>query len=144
MTNNRLIYFIGTVLALTVFSCGFEPTMKPVDPYIFLHDNSSKVWLVEKLLINNNDYTPFRFQHKQLIVFHETRNAYFYRLKNFGTKMGLRTYFWMNRAEKEFGFQFDKKEWLFEIRQMSRKKIVLRPKNQTYPYTMVLVPFPER
>ena len=134
--------FIYLVVVL-LLGCTSEGSMKKVDSYIFLHDNSSKVWLVDKLLINKNDYTPLRFRYKQMIVFHESRNAYFYRLHEFGDKTGIKSNYWMDKTTNEFGFEIGKKEWLFEILLISRTKIVLRPKNNSYPYTMVLIPFPE-
>lgn len=125
-----------------VAGCTSGP-VKRIDPYIFINDNSSKAWLVDKLLINKNDYTPLRFHNKQMIIFHETQNAYFYRVREFGDKPGMKSYYWMDKSKNEFGFQVGKKEWIFDIRMLSRKKIVLKPKHQSYPYTIVLVPFPE-
>lgn len=139
----RLNTVIGALLLLITVGCSSGTTLKKIDNYIFLHDNSSKVWLVDKLLINKNDYTPMRFRFKQIIVFHESRNAYFYRLNEMGEKPGAKTYYWMDRTKNEFGFLVGQKEWVFEIKQISRTKLVLRPKNNSYPYTMVLVPFPE-
>ncbi|MBI3239244.1 MAG: hypothetical protein HYZ43_10455 [Flavobacteriia bacterium] len=139
----RLNTVIGAFLLLITVGCSSGTSLKKIDNYIFLHDNSSKVWLVDKLLINKNDYTPMRFRFKQIIVFHESRNAYFYRLNEMGEKPGAKTYYWMDRTKNEFGFLVGQKEWVFEIKQISRTKLVLRPKNNSYPYTMVLVPFPE-
>ena len=78
-----------------------------------------------------------------MIVFHESRNAYFYRLHEFGDKTGIKSNYWMDKTTNEFGFQIGKKEWLFDILLITRTKVVLRPKNNSYPYTMVLIPFPE-
>lgn len=134
---------IGSALLLIVVGCSSGASLKKIDDYIFLHDNSSKVWLVDKLLINQNDYTPMRFRFKQVIVFHESRNAYFYRINEMGDKPGAKTHYWLDRTKNEFGFLVGQKEWLFEIRHLSRTKLVLRPKNNSYPYTIVLIPFPE-
>src|SRR3989338_7507324 len=122
---------IGSVLLLIAVGCSSGASLKKIDDYIFLHDNSSKVWLVDKLLINKNDYTPMRFRYKQVVVFHESRSAYFYRLNEMGDKPGAKTYYWLDRTKKEIWFFFGQTE------------MVLRPKNNSYPYTMVLVPFPE-
>jgi len=133
------------ILLLTVIlsGCGIDQSMKAVDPYIFVHDNSSKIWLVDQLLINKNDYTPMQFRYKELIAFHENRNAYFYRMNEFGDHPGVKATFWMDKSKREFGFDFDKKSWIFHIVSMTRTKIVLRPKNHSFNYTMVLIPFPE-
>jgi hypothetical protein len=133
----------GCVVLLVLAGCSSGASLKKIDDYIFLHDNSSKVWVVDKLLINKNDYTPMRFRFKQVVVFHESRNAYFYRIDQMGDKPGAKTYYWLDRTKNEFGFLVGQHEWLFEIRHLSRTKVVLRPKNNSYPYTMVLIPFPE-
>jgi hypothetical protein len=134
---------IGIILVVFLWGCTADSSLKKIDPYIFIHDNSSKVWLVDKLLSEKRDYTPMRFQYKQIIVFHESRNAYFYRLNEFGDKPGIKSYYWMDKEKDEFGFQIGKKEWIFDIRRLSRTKIILRPKYKSYPYTIVLIPFPE-
>jgi hypothetical protein len=134
---------IACFVALSLGRCVSESSMKKLDPYIFLHDNSSKVWLVDKLLINKNDYTPMQFRYKQLIVFHQSRNAYFYRLHEFGDRQGLKAYYWMDKSRNEFAFELGSKKWIFDIRHLSRDKIVLKPKYDSYPYTIVLIPFPE-
>lgn len=139
----RVSLGIGTVLLVFLLGCTADSSLKKIDPYIFIHDNSSKVWLVDKLLSGKRDYTPMRFQYKQIIVFHESRNAYFYRLNEFGDKPGIKSYYWMDKEKDEFGFQIGKKEWIFDIRRLSRTKIILRPKYKSYPYTIVLIPFPE-
>jgi hypothetical protein len=134
---------IAFLVVLLLTGCVSESSMKKLDPYIFLHDNSSKVWLVDKLLIHKNDYTPMQFRYKQLIVFHQSRNAYFYRLHEFGDRPGLKAYYWMDKNKNEFGFEIGTKKWIFDIRDLARDKIVLKPKYDSYPYTIVLIPFPE-
>ncbi len=136
--------FSSILLLLLLLSCRGEQSMKMIDHYIFLHDNSSKVWMIDKLLIGKNDHTPMRFEFRQVIAFHESRNAYIYRINEMH-KPGHKAAYWMDRSKNEFGFQFtNNKEWLFEIVSISRTKIVLKPKRGSFKYTMVLIPFPER
>jgi hypothetical protein len=131
------------ILLLVAAACGGRSSQMLVEPYIFLHDNSSKVWLVEKLAQGNRDYTPLKFENRQMIIFHENHRAYFYRISEFGKKGGIRSNFWMDKSRNEFGFQIGKKLLLFDIVSMSRTRLVLDPKNGSYPYRIVLVPFPE-
>ena len=135
--------FIIVICSSVLSACNTDESMKELDPYIFLHDNSSKIWLVDQLLINKNDYSPMRFKYKQMIAFHESRNAYIHTVKDFGEHHGLKALYTMDRAKREFRFQFNKKEWIFHIVYLSRTKIVLRPKYKSFNYTMVLIPFPE-
>ena len=123
-------------------ACG-DTSIAPIDRYILVHDNSSKVWLIDKQLDGEKDYTPLQVEYKEIIVFHESRNAYFHTLKTLGTKPGVKMSYWLDEAKKEFGFMGTKKELVFEIITLSRKRIVLKPKKKSYKYTIVLIPFPE-
>lgn len=130
------------LLLLIVGACG-DTSIQPIDHYILLHDNSSKVWLVDKQLDGEKDYTPLQIEYKEIIVFHESRNAYFHTLKTLGTKPGIKKSYWLDESKKEFGFVGTRKNLVFEIVTLSRRRIVLKPKNNSYKYTIVLIPFPE-
>lgn len=123
-------------------ACG-DTSIEPIDHAILVHDNSSKVWLVDKQLDGEKDYTPLQIEYKEIIVFHESLNAYFHTLKTLGTKPGIKKSFWLDATKNELGFSGDKRDLIFEIVSISRKKIVLKPKNNSYKYTIVLIPFPE-
>ncbi len=129
------------LLLLILGAC--DTSIQPIDHYILVHDNSSKVWLVDKQLDGDKDYTPLQIEYKEIIVFHESRNAYFHTLKTLGTKPGIKKSYWLDESKKEFGFVGTKKNLVFEIVTLSRKRIVLKPKNNSYKYTIVLIPFPE-
>lgn len=134
---NKLL-LIGT---LVLFGC--TGGMQKIDDCIFVHDNSSKVWLVQKQLRDGKDYTPMRFEFKEIIIFHASKNAYFHRIIDLGKVPGRKKVYWMDREKDEFGFYGDKKEFLFTIAYLSRTKMVLKPKNKSYGFTLVLIPFPE-
>lgn len=134
--------FVFVFLLLFLSACG-DTHIEPIDHYILVHDNSSKVWLVDKQLDGDKDYTPLQIEYKEVIVFHESRNAYFHTLKTLGTKPGIKRSYWLDESKNEFGFVGSKKNIVFEIVSMSRTKIVLKPKNNSYKYTIVLIPFPE-
>lgn len=133
----RLFYL---PLLLLIVACNGQ--MKKLDDSIFIHDNSSKVWLIEKLLSDGKDFTPVPFEYHEIIIFHQTKNAYIYRINELGKK-GKKMSFNLDREKNEFVFQSEKGNYLFEVILLQRKKMILKPKNKTYPFTMVLVPFPE-
>ena len=137
----RILFF---VLLLPVLNqCTRNSNLEPIDEYVLLNDRSSKVWLINRLLDGEKDYTPLQFEYREVIVFHETRNAFFYTLNKMGQSPGKKMIYWMDTAEKTFGFRNEKHEYLFSIQYISRKKIILVPKLKTYKYTIELIPFPE-
>lgn len=137
----RLICFL--ILFLVLNGCTWDTKLEPINEYALIHDNSSKVWMVNRLLKGDKDFTPLQFEYRQLIVFHKTSNAYFYTMRNLGEKPGAKMYFWLDRSKDEFGFRDSKHEFLFSISRISRSKIILKPKKKSYKYTIELIPFPE-
>jgi alanine-alpha-ketoisovalerate/valine-pyruvate aminotransferase len=137
----KITYLLFLALVLLA-SCG-DTGIEPIDHYILVHDNSSKVWLIDKQLDGDKDYTPLQLEYKEIIVFHESRNAYFYRLNTLGKKPGIKKSFWLDEAKNEFGFKGAKKDLVFEIVRLTRTKIILKPKNNSFKYTVELIPFPE-
>ncbi len=133
---------ILSFLVLFLTACS-DTEIEPIDNYILIHDNSSKVWLVDKQLDGDKDYTPLQIEYKEIIVFHQSREAYFHVLKNLGTKSGIKRSFWLDMRKNELGFRGEKHDITFEITSLSRTRIVLKPKYNSYKYTIVLIPFPE-
>ncbi len=131
------------VLSLILFSsCSINSEQK-VRKDIFLHDNSSKVWLVNKMLVGKRDYTPAQEKYKQVIVFHSNNNMYLYILKDIGEIPGKKMTFYLDCDKNQFSFISGSKERKFKVKQLSRTKIILVPINNSYPYTIELIPFPE-
>lgn len=133
---------------LLIISCcllflGCDTTLKKIDDAIYVHDNSSKVWLIDKLLEKGRDFTPVQFEYRELIVFHDNHHAYFYTLNDFGKQKGKMLLFSVDREKNEFLFEGKNVFYKFRIVHFSRKKIVLKPLDKTYRFTMILIPFPE-
>lgn len=132
------------LLAILLLSgCVSKSSMKKMDNAIFLHDNSSKVWLVDKKIQEDRDYTPMRMEYKELLVMHQNGHAYFYKMGQFGKQPGVRMDFTMNGDRSEFELYNSKHHLLFRIKQCTRTRLVLESKKKDYPYTLVLIPFPE-
>lgn len=134
--------FICVLVGLLLVSCT-DTTITPIDPYIQIHDNSSKVWLVDKQLEGEKDFTPLQFQYKELMVFHESRNVYIHRLVDLGKKQGKKMNFWLDASKNELGLSGNDKDFLFTIKQLSRTKMVLETKSKKPKQTLILIPFPE-
>lgn len=131
------------ILFCLVFLTACTGNMKQIDDSIFIHDNSSKVWLIDKLLSEGRDYTSVQFEYREMIIFHQSRNAYFYRLNEFGKQRGKKMTFHLDREKNEFIFHNEKGDYRFDVVLLQRTKMILKPKQKTYPFTIVLIPFPE-
>lgn len=116
---------------------------KKIDQSIFIHDRSSKVWLVDKKMQGEKDYTPLRFEYKELVVFHQSGNAYFYNIQDFGKNPGYKMTFELDRETDEFILTNSKMTRTFKVKSLGRRKMILESTDKKYPYTLHLIPFPE-
>lgn len=132
---------LGMILLLT--ACVHDYKLKPINHYDLFHDNSSKVWLVNHLYKDNSDHAPLSFDYKEVIIFHKTKTCYVHKIKNFGNKPGRKADFYIDMNKKEISIDFDKSSWIFEISSYGQDKIILKPKYNSFKYTMELIPFPE-
>jgi len=137
------IALLLSISLLTFLSCDLSTNRKTIDNAIFLHDRSSKVWLVDKKLEGKKDYTPLRFEYKELVVFHQTGYAYFYKMQDFGKTPGYKMSFELNSDRNKLILKNNKMTRVFNIKSLGRKRLVLESKAKNYPYTLILIPFPE-
>lgn len=133
----------GLFLSIVLAGCSWNSIINPINHSILLHDNSSKVWLVDKMLDGEKDYTPLAFEYRELMVFHKSNEVYFYKMNELGKHPGKHMHFWLDSEQNELGFNGTKRDLLFTVKQMTREKIHLIPKNKSYPYELILIPFPE-
>lgn len=131
--------FFCCILLLVSCNNGLQKT----DASIFIHDNSSKVWVIQKKMADGKNYAPMRFEYREMIVFHENKNAYLHRIIDLGKVPGKKMSYFMDREKNEFVFFDGKKEIKFRLDYVSRKRLVLSPLTKNEKYTLILVPFPE-
>lgn len=131
------------VVLFSITSCWEESSRRNVSGAIFIHDNSSKVWLINKCYKNGKDVSEPLLKDKDMVIFHETGVAYFYKVRNLGDKRGTRMRFWLAKNNANFAFYNAKKRYEFKVLSLKRTEIILKPITQAYPYTIVLIPFPE-
>ncbi|HRP52358.1 MAG TPA: hypothetical protein PLI97_02495 [Fluviicola sp.] len=137
----RLLLVLLCLTFLT--ACHNTSSMKSLDEYVMLHDNSSKVWLIDKQFENDKDFSPIQFKHKEIIVFHESRNAYIHQLSDLGEKPGKKMLFELNSSNNELILRNEKLNLVFEIQLLNQNKLILKTKHRNVPQKLILVPFPE-
>jgi hypothetical protein len=58
---------------------------KPVPPHELLHDNNSKVWIIQEDLDGEKDYAPYHRKDKHTLLFFETGEFYLQKLSDWGS-----------------------------------------------------------
>lgn len=81
----RSVFFIVLgVLSLTN-SCITDDMLKPVPPYELLHDNGSKVWIIQEDLDGEKDYAPIHRKDKQTLLFFESGEFFLQKVSDWGS-----------------------------------------------------------
>ena len=137
-----IFLFVGFIIS----ACSIGVTTTPIDKHFILDDNSSKIWLVNKLVKNNVDYSNNEIGKKDIIIFFATGRCMIQKMNTFGDTIGdkFNYYLRMSAAPPTLELTKEKKRWLFTVRSITDDKIILLPqKGVKFPYEMELIPLPE-
>ena len=127
-------------------ACSVGVTTTPIDKHFILDDNSSKIWLVNKLVKNHVDYSNSELGKKDIVIFFATGRCMIQKMNTFGDTIGdkFNYYLRMSTQPNTLELTKEKKKWLFTVRSITDDKIVLLPqKGVKFPYEMELIPLPE-
>ena len=140
MINRSIILLVLVLLA----SCSTGVELKPVDLGTLFHDGNSKVWLVDKVIIDRQNFAPKQAADKDAFIFYASSKCSFQPLKTIGDFSSKNGEFSIYSDEKLLTIYFKKEVWEFKLASLSDNKIVLKPtKSSDLKYTLVLIPLPE-
>ncbi|TNE52756.1 MAG: hypothetical protein EP338_14045 [Bacteroidetes bacterium] len=136
------ILSLGLLFWMT--SCIRDSELKPVNPYDIVHDNTSKVWLLDHVYRKGVDQVPLSMGYKQIMIFHESRACYLHRIGEMGEKAGRKAHFKIDAEKERMYFEFKDESWEFQIEELDYERIRLKSVNDSvFPYAIELIPFPE-
>jgi thioredoxin-related protein len=134
------------IISFFFSACSVGVTTTPIDKHFILDDNSSKIWLVNKLVKNHVDYSNSELGKKDIVIFFATGRCMIQKMNTFGDTIGdkFNYYLRMSTQPKTLELTKEKKKWLFIVRSITDDKIILLPqKGVKFPYEMELIPLPE-
>jgi hypothetical protein len=136
------------VLSLLILSsaCSAGVSTTPIDKHFILDDNSSKIWLVNKLVKNHVDYSNSELGKKDIVIFFATGRCMIQKMNTFGDTLGDKFNFSLRMSTQPQTLELTKgkKRWLFTVKSINDDKIILIPqKGVKFPYEMELIPLPE-
>jgi len=140
-----LIFRLFILLSIIVTaSCSTGVNLKPVDLGSLFHDGNSKVWLVDKVIIDNQNFAPKQAADKDAFIFYSTSKCSFQPLKTLGDFSSKNGEYSVYSDEKMLTVYFKKELWEFNISSFKDNRIVLKPTRKSdLKYTLVLIPLPE-
>ncbi len=138
---------IAVVFGILIFvssSCTRGVELKPVPLGPLFHDNNSKVWVVNKIVSEGQNFAPHFHRDKDMIVFYNNGKVLYQAIKTLGQSDGRKGEYSVYSSEKILTFYFKKEKWDFKISVNTQDTINLTPTSSSdYKYRMQLIPFPE-
>ena len=131
-------------LLLTLSACTSGINLENVNIAPLFHDNSSKVWLIDKVWHNGQDVSPARTNFKDVLIFYKNGNVLMQPLNSLGNKLGKKGTFTIDPDLNTIIMEYKLEKWFFSIENPSLERITLHPKEgSAIPYVLEIVPLPE-
>ncbi len=137
-------WILFMVIFISISSCHRIIETEEVNIAPAFHDNSSKVWMIDKIMKDNKNYAPILRQERDLFVFYSTGKCLLTPIDSL-SKSSAHAYgrFLVNSAEKEIRIIYKDGDWIFKITTFEDNEIVLKPVRGSYKYDLHLISFPE-
>lgn len=133
-------------LFLSLFSCGpSDGELLRYSRECTLHDNSSKIWVVNKVLKRGKNYTKMLLHEKDAAIFFKNGNVAFQPMNTLGHLPKEYGKMFMNENDSTLLIAWDKENWSFVIQEMSAQKVILKhDKSSAFKYDLVLITYPQK
>lgn len=132
------------VLLMFIFGCSDDSSVVKIRINSLLHDDSSKVWMVESELINGEEHAPENINFRTVITFYEDFKFAEQPLNTLGNRPPVYGIFEVGNQNETILFLHNKSENVFIIEGYSKEKIVLRsPEGKGEQIQLRLIPLPK-
>lgn len=139
----KSFYLFILVLVASV-SCTSNYPLKSVDYNELFTSGNSKVWVIDKMLVNDINVAQKPLQNKEVLIFHESGVVDYIALKALGEKSPEKGRYYLDSDKRTLSVSFEEKKWFFKLPVLEEDKIILEPqKKGSAPFKAVLVPLPE-
>ncbi len=110
-----------------------------------LHDNSSKIWVINRVLKKGVNYSKPNFQDKDVAIFFEGGKVLFQPMNTLGFTPQRYGELILYEGDKSVTIDFQDEKWQFMIISMSSKKIFLKHESfSDFKYDLELISYPDR
>jgi hypothetical protein len=133
------------VIALILSACTTGIELESVDYTSLFTDSNSKVWLVNKMLLQDANIAPVKNENKDIIIFHHNGHCDLISMKDLTRKPVKKGSFTLDSKNRLLTIDFfDDKQWDFEILYITEDSVLLNATKQSeIPFSIQIKPFPE-
>jgi hypothetical protein len=135
---------ITSLIVLLILGCDNDLDFIELPKDSILHDNGSKVWLIDEIVNSTKNFAPSDLQRKSVIIFYNTYNCVMHPISSLGNKPLKSGNFELSSNNLELTINFHEEKWVFDVLEINNSEVILEPKsNSIFPYKLKLKTFPE-
>lgn len=136
------LLFLGSFLIMNACTTGYP--LKSVDYNDLFTDESSKVWVVNRFVVEGVDVAQYDTWSKDALIFHNNGTVDYISLKAIGNKAPKKAKFYLDSESKEITIDFKDQIWMCDLTSIQANKIVMKTTSRSdAQFTMEIVPLPE-
>ena len=135
------------ILIISLFSCTTGVTLRPVRYSALFNDYNSKVWIINKMIIDGVVVSPSETYDKHIMVFHYNQQHLDYiALRDITRKPPRKGYYFVDSDKKKLTIEFNDNDenWIFDLVYLTEDSILMQSTTKSdFDATIQLKPFPE-
>ena len=133
------------LFALGLSACASNAEMKGVHYDYLINDGNSKVWMIEKMIVDKSNITSRLDHEKELLIFYQSGSFQYIPIKQLGHKTGRTGDYFLSSEDKELLLYFDDEStWEFNLTEISEDSVYLVPTTKSdVDFSIQLVPLKE-
>lgn len=137
----KKMIFISMILS----ACTTGVDLQSVDYTSLFTDSNSKVWIINKVIIQDANISPVKNENKEIIIFYNNGHCDLIPMKDLTRKPVRKGTFILDSKKREITIDFkDDKFWDFNIPYITEDSVLLNAKeNSKTPFSIQIKPFPE-
>lgn len=130
------------LLSLFFVSCVYNVNLKHVDLTPLFTDNNSKLWVINKIIVDDRNIGPVNLNEQSVFVFYSSGKYVMCKLKNLGSSKVERGEFALDSEDSILELFSEKRQSIYFLTYISEDKLVLTPEDEGIE-GFELIPFPE-
>jgi len=133
------------IFPLVLSSCTNGIDLDTVDYTTLFTDSNSKVWLVNKVIVDNANIAPVDMIDKDIFVFHHNGHCDYIPMRDLTRKPVRKGYFDLSSKTSSMTIDFKQGEiWSVEFPYITEDSVLLQAKpDSDIQISIQLIPFPE-
>ncbi len=135
---------LSALLFIGLFSCTAGIELKSVTYDHLFNDGNSKVWMINKMVVNRKNLTTPSNSNKEVLIFYVDGSIQYIPLKNLGSHQGNIGDYILHSDEKSLAIYFKESTWDFSLIKITEDTIYMTStKDSDRNIALELVPLPK-